>query len=81
MQLWDEQEEHARKSIYKSLLNSVYLWDRARLAMNKKQKYFSWPDHQLAENLILVFGFYEGQIKDKSEFVTKVVGIIVTNFV
>ena len=27
-----------------------------RLAINKKQKYFSLPDHQLAENLILVFG-------------------------
>ena len=25
----------------------------------KKQKYFSLPDHQLARNLILVFGLYE----------------------
>ena len=40
-------------------MNSVYLWSRARLAVNKKQNYFSLPDHQLAENLILVFGFYE----------------------
>ena len=29
---------------------------RARLAINKNQKYFSLPDHQLAENQILVFG-------------------------
>ena len=58
-----------------------YTFEIAQLAINKKQKYFSWPDHQLAENLILVFGFYEGKIKDKSEFVTKVVGIIVTIFV
>ena len=28
---------------------------RARLALNKKQKCFSLPDYQLAENLILVF--------------------------
>ena len=26
-------------------------------ARNKKQKYFSLPDHQLAEDLILTFGF------------------------
>ena len=27
--------------------------------INKKQKYFSLPDHQLAENLLFVFGFNE----------------------
>ena len=27
-----------------------------QLAINKKQKYFSLPNYQLAENLILVFG-------------------------
>ena len=31
---------------------------------HNKQKYFSLPDHQLAGNLVLVFGFYE---KAKSE--------------
>ena len=35
----------------------------ARLAINKKQKYFSLPNRQLAENLILVFGFYERRNK------------------
>ena len=45
-----------KKIFYKSLLNSAWLWSRARLALNKKQKYFSLPDHQLAENQILVFG-------------------------
>ena len=29
----------------------------ARLAINKEQKYLLLPDHQLAENMILVFGF------------------------
>ena len=29
------------------------------LAINKKQNYFLLPDHELAENLILVFGFCE----------------------
>ena len=29
---------------------------RARLAINKKQRYFYSPDYQLAENLILCFG-------------------------
>ena len=37
------------------LLNSAWILSRARLAINEKQKYFSLPDHQLAENLILVF--------------------------
>ena len=41
------------------LLNSAYLSSRAQLAINKKQNYFSLPDHQLAENVILVFGFYK----------------------
>ena len=40
----------------------------------KKQKYFSLADHQLAENLILVFG----QKRDKSKLVTTFLGIIVT---
>ena len=30
--------------------------DRARLAINEKQIYFSLPDRQLAEKMILVFG-------------------------
>ena len=61
-------------------MNSVYLWDSAT-RYKQKTEIFLVTRHQLAENLILVFGFYEGQIKDKSEFVTKVVGIIVTIFV
>ena len=38
-----------------------WLW-RARLAKNKqkKKKYFSLPDHQLTENLIFIFFFYQG---------------------
>ena len=42
---------------------------------NKKQKHFSLPDHQLVEYLILVF---ERTDRNKNEFVTKFVGIIVT---
>ena len=30
---------------------------------DEKQKYFLLPDHQLVENLILVFGFYESTKK------------------
>ena len=47
------------KSFYKSLLNSAYLWGRTGLDINKQQKYFSLPDHLLAENLILIFGLCE----------------------
>ena len=45
-----------KKVIYKSLLNSAWLSSRAQLAIKKKQEYFSLPDHQLAEYVILVFG-------------------------
>ena len=38
-----------------------------------KSKDFSLPDRQLAEKLILVFGFYE-KTRDKREFVTRFVG-------
>ena len=48
-----------KKIIHKSLLNSSYVSSRAQLAVNKKQEYFSLSDHQLVENLILVFVFYE----------------------
>ena len=48
------------------------------IAINKKQKYFSLQDHKIAENLILNFGLYEKPKSDKSEFVTKSLGIIVT---
>ena len=57
-------------------MNSVYLWNRARLAMNQKEKYFSLPGHQLAENVILTFGFWE-QNSDKRKFVNKFLGVIV----
>ena len=54
-------------------MNSAYLQSRARLVINKKQNYFSLPDHHLSENLILVFGFYEkaknGKIKIVAKFV------------
>ena len=56
-----------KKFFYKNLLNSAYLWSRARLVINKKNNYFSLPDHQLAENLILVFGFSETTKKEWKE--------------
>ena len=37
---------------------SACSWSRAQLAINKMQKKLSLPDHELAENLILVFGIY-----------------------
>ena len=51
-----QKKKHVRKFFYKSLLNSAWLWSRARLATNKKRKYFSLPHHQRAENLIFVSG-------------------------
>ena len=52
-----------RNFVYKGLLNSACLWSGARLAINKKQKYFSLPDHQLSENQIIVFWFEKNEKK------------------
>ena len=49
-----------------------------RLAINKKQDFSSLPEHQLAENAILGFGFCEEAKKDKGQFVTKFFEIVVT---
>ena len=40
-----------------------------------KNKYFSLPDHQLAENRFLFIVSTKEQKRDKSEFVTKFVEI------
>ena len=60
-------------------MNSAYLWSTVQLVVNKKYNYFLLPDHQLAENLILLFGLYKRTKKDKSKFVSKFVEIIDTN--
>ena len=80
IKLLHKQEQHVRKYFYKSLLNLAWLWSRARLTININKKYFSLPYHQFTENLILVFSFCERTKRDKSQFVTKFVGIIVTIF-
>ena len=63
MELQYKEEQHVRKSFFTSLLNSAYLLSKARLARNKKQKHVLLLDYNLAENLILVFGFYERKKK------------------
>ena len=45
-----------------------------RIAINEKQKYFSLPDHQLAENLLFL-DCKKGQKENKSKFVTKSVEV------
>ena len=53
-------------------------WSREWDAISKKAKYLLLPGEQFAENLILVFGFFKMQEKDKSKFVAKFVGIIIS---
>ena len=43
--------------------------------MEKKQKDFLLPDHQLAESLTLALVCRKGQKEDKSLFATKSIGI------
>ena len=52
-------------------MNSAWLWSRTWLAINKTQKYFLLPDHQLAVKLILFLVCKKEQKEDKSEFVPK----------
>ena len=49
---------------------------RKRLAINEKQKYFSLPDHQLSEKLILFLVLTTGK-KNKREFVNTFAGIVI----
>ena len=57
---------------------NISLWFAPLAAIDRRVCKFSVPDYQLAENLILVFSFLKRQKRDKSEFVTKSVLIIVT---
>ena len=56
--------KYISKFLYKALFVS------ARIAISKKQKYFSLPDHMLLKILILVFSLKE-QKEDKNEFAAK----------
>ena len=58
----------------------VYFRSWVLFAISKSQKLLTLPDHQLAENLILVFCFF-GRTKttDKSKLITKLVKIIAMN--
>ena len=58
----------------------VYFRSSVLFAISKSQKLLTLPDHQLAENLILVFCFF-GRTKttDKSKLITKLVKIIALN--
>ena len=69
-------EQHVQKFLYKNLLSSVLLWSKACLTINKTQKYLSVPQHQLARNWILIFDFYQRTENNKSQFITKFIGII-----
>ena len=58
----------------------VYFRSSVLFAISKSQKLLTLPDHQLAENLILVFCFFgRTKAKDKSELITKLVKIIAMN--
>ena len=50
-----------KKIYYKSILNSVYPRSRTQLYINKN-KYFWLSELKLAENLILIFDFYEKRV-------------------
>ena len=66
-----------RKFLYKSLLNSAWLWSRAGLAINKKH-ISRYQTTNFLKTLFLFLICKKGQKEDKSEFVTKSEEIIVT---
>lgn len=52
--------------------------EKCDLLSKKKHKHFLLQDHQLAEKLIFDLGFFEKKKRDKSIFVTKFLGTIIT---
>ena len=66
----------ARKKVYWI----CHAFEVEHYSLQTKNKYFLLSDHQLSENLIFVFGFYERIKSDKSELVVKFVAISVTMF-
>ena len=74
MELQYKQEYHARKFLYKSLLNLAWLWSRVRLAISNKEKYYQ------TTNLLKTWFWFlvckKWQKEDQSEFVIKSVGNI-----
>ena len=57
---------------------SAYLWSRARLVINKKQHFSCYQTTSSLKIWFLFLVSTKGQKKDKSEFITKFVRIIVT---
>ena len=75
MELWYEQEKHVRKFVYKSLLHSAWLWSRARLAINKNINISRYQTTNLLKTWFLFLVCRKGQREDKTEFLTKSIGI------
>ena len=59
-------------------MNSAYLWSRAALVTNKKENISRYKTTNLLKSWFLILVSMTGQKKDKSEFVTKFVGVTVT---
>ena len=57
----------------------VWLWSTARLALNRNRDISRYQTTSLLKTLLLFFVCKKGWREDKSEFVTKSVGIIVTD--
>ena len=60
-------------------MNSAWLWSRARLAINQNKNISRYQTTNLLKTRFLFLVINKGQKEDKSKFVTKFVGIIVTN--
>ena len=68
------------KNFFIKLFWTLRTYEEKRdLLSKKKHKHFLLQDHQLAEKLIFDLGFFEKKKKrDKSIFVTKFLGTIIT---
>ena len=72
----NEQEQHLRIFLYKSPLNSACLWSKARLAINKKEKYcFCYQTTNFLNNRFLSLLHTKEQKFYTSQLVTKSMGI------
>ena len=75
---YNSSRNDVRKSFYKNLLNSAYLWSRARLAIKKSKTISCYQTTNLLKIWFLFLVSMKVQKRNESKLVTKFGGIVVT---
>ena len=75
---WHISDQALRKFLYKILLDSALNWHRVWLAINKNRNIFHYKATNFLKIWLFFLVFTKGQQKDKNQFVTKFIRIIIT---